>query len=161
MNAVEPSRGVGSYLMMELLFSRTFATNAYRGLAPKPWTATVLHLTSEYRDHIGLEFHYWVINMVVKGCTAFGADIVWADLYYYILDLIFMWHCTCPALHEGPCTIKTPSKTLPSNDQLLPGDHRSRSDTYPKQSPLSMKQSSPKRRSELLRPHEWFAFLLL
>ena len=28
----------------------TFATQAHRGLAPKPWTATMLHLISEYTD---------------------------------------------------------------------------------------------------------------
>jgi hypothetical protein len=43
-----------SYLLMESPVSpvsfRTFATHAYRGLAPKPWTATMLHLISEYKD---------------------------------------------------------------------------------------------------------------
>jgi Reverse transcriptase (RNA-dependent DNA polymerase) len=29
---------------------RTFATQAHCGLAPKPWTATMLHLISEYTD---------------------------------------------------------------------------------------------------------------
>ena len=28
----------------------TFATHAYCGLAPKPWTATMLHPISEYKD---------------------------------------------------------------------------------------------------------------
>lgn len=28
---------------------RTFATHAYRGLAPRLWTATILHLVSEYK----------------------------------------------------------------------------------------------------------------
>jgi hypothetical protein len=43
-----------SYLIMELplglsISFRTFATHAYRGLAPRPCTATMLHLISEYK----------------------------------------------------------------------------------------------------------------
>jgi hypothetical protein len=32
------------------VFAGTFATHAYFGLAPKPWTATMLYLISEYKD---------------------------------------------------------------------------------------------------------------
>jgi hypothetical protein len=42
-----------SYLIGESpvlsVFFRTFATHAYRGLDPRPWTATMLHLVSEYK----------------------------------------------------------------------------------------------------------------